>query len=77
MKASLIWQVNKLEYGCNRVDRKKDSFDIDRDENAIIRSDTDLHLPMEHRAIGSPTTATRDWARVIAVFNSLTLERKP
>ena len=38
---------------------------------------TDLHFPIEHSDIGSPTTATSDWALVIAVFRSLTLERKP
>ena len=36
-----------------------------------------LHFPIEHKDTGSPTTATKDCARVIAVFSSFTLDRKP
>ena len=36
-----------------------------------------LHLPTRHSDKGSPTTMTRDWARVMAVLSSLTLDRKP
>lgn len=36
-----------------------------------------LHFPIEHIDTGSPTTATKDWALVIAVFKSLALDRKP
>ena len=35
------------------------------------------HFPIEQRATGSPTTATRLWARVMAVFNNLALDKNP
>ena len=34
-----------------------------------------LHLPTETSATGSPTTTTRDWARVSAVLSNLALDR--
>lgn len=36
-----------------------------------------LHLPARHKETGSPTAITKDCARVIAVFKSLMLDRKP
>ena len=44
--------------------------------SALI-ADTHRQLPTVHSARGSPTTATNDWARVIAVFNSLMFDRNP
>jgi len=35
------------------------------------------HFPTEQSETGSPTTATRLWARVNAVFSSLGFEKKP
>ena len=35
------------------------------------------HFPTEQRAKGSPTTATRLWARVMAVLSSFSLDRNP
>ena len=34
-----------------------------------------LHLPTEHIVTGSPTTHTKLWARVSAVFNNFALDR--
>ena len=40
-------------------------------------SSTHLHFPTRHNETGSPTTTTKDSARVMAVFSSLMFERKP
>lgn len=38
---------------------------------------TDLHLPIEQSATGSPTTATKLWALVMAVFRSFEFDKNP
>ncbi|KAH3871304.1 hypothetical protein DPMN_034501 [Dreissena polymorpha] len=53
-------------------------FDIITTKQASIQfHHSNLHRPMRHSETGSPTAMTNDWARVMAVFRSLMLDRNP